>query len=503
MSSATSNSISVTPGVATKWLITGQPPATVTAGTGFSLTVTAEDTDGNVATGYAGSATLSLAGDPAGGTLSGTTTVSATGRVAFFSGETLNRAGTGYTVQFSSGSITSATSSAISVTPGVATQLLIASQPPASVAVGSPFGLTVAVGDAEGNVVSGYSGNVTLALAGNPGGSTLGGVLTVAAANSVAVFSGLTLNKIGAGYALQCQQRRIVIGVDGRLQRRGRLDRAVAGDDRAADDRPGRQPVWVHGHGGRRSRERGDRFQRRRDGGHLQQRGQRRPGGALTVVAVSGVAVFSGLSLNNVASGYTLGVSTGQASATTTAIAVTPGTLTIAGAANDSVAIAFADATHFTVTSNGGTPVTYSTANVDKLVYNGPASAFSEIVFADPETTDNYAATQTFSSTTLIRSGGGFEFDAIGVANLYLYVSDPSSTATVGVAAGTGNFYVGDVSLGYSYIANPSTEFTASCRASAPKRSAAPAVRPTPTSIRRRTLRLPVIPREARSPWAA
>ena len=40
--------------------------------------MTAEDAEGNIATNYAGSVSLALAGDPAGGTLGGTTTVSAT-----------------------------------------------------------------------------------------------------------------------------------------------------------------------------------------------------------------------------------------------------------------------------------------------------------------------------------------------------------------------------------------------------------------------------------------
>ena len=56
--------------------------------------------------------------------------------------------------------------------------------------------------DAQGNVTPGFSGSETVAIVANPGGSTLGGTLTVAASNSVAVFSGLTLNLAGSGYML-------------------------------------------------------------------------------------------------------------------------------------------------------------------------------------------------------------------------------------------------------------------------------------------------------------
>ena len=51
------------------------------------------------------------------------------------------------------------------------------SQPPASVAPDSGFGLVVAVEDRFGNVVTSETGNVTVALA-NGSGGTLGGPST-------------------------------------------------------------------------------------------------------------------------------------------------------------------------------------------------------------------------------------------------------------------------------------------------------------------------------------
>ncbi len=51
-------------------------------------------------------------------------------------------------------------------------------QPPISVLAGKTFGLQVSVEDAQGNVATGFSGTVTLALATNPGPGTLGGTLT-------------------------------------------------------------------------------------------------------------------------------------------------------------------------------------------------------------------------------------------------------------------------------------------------------------------------------------
>ena len=88
------------------------------------------------------------------------------------------------------------------VTPD--TKLAIPTEPPATVTPGSPFGLTAKVEYSDTNAVdTAYTGNVTLTLANNPGGSTLSGPTTVAASDGVAVFSGLSLNNPGVGYILQ------------------------------------------------------------------------------------------------------------------------------------------------------------------------------------------------------------------------------------------------------------------------------------------------------------
>ena len=54
-----------------------------------------------------------------------------------------------------------------------------------------------------------YSGDVTLALANNPNGATLGGTLTATAANGVATFSALTLDKPGSGLHAHGHQRHL------------------------------------------------------------------------------------------------------------------------------------------------------------------------------------------------------------------------------------------------------------------------------------------------------
>jgi hypothetical protein len=186
----------------TQLVVTAQPPAAVTAGSDFGLTVTAEDRSGNVDTSFTGTVTVALANNPGGGRLGGTLTATAQDGVATFSDLTLDQAGSGYTLLVSASGVSGATTSAFNVTPAAATQLVVSSQSPSEVAAGVVFGLTVAAEDPYGNVNPGFGGSVTVALSSNPGGATLGGTLIVTAQDGVATFSDLTLNKAGTGYTL-------------------------------------------------------------------------------------------------------------------------------------------------------------------------------------------------------------------------------------------------------------------------------------------------------------
>src|SRR5207249_12121195 len=60
----------------------------------------------------------------------------------------------------------------------------------------------IAAQDAQGNTDPTFTGNVTVAIATNPGGGTLSGTTTVAAVNGIAAFSTLTINRTGTGYTL-------------------------------------------------------------------------------------------------------------------------------------------------------------------------------------------------------------------------------------------------------------------------------------------------------------
>src|SRR5439155_22001303 len=67
-------------------------------------------------------------------TLGGTTTVAAANGVASFSPLTLDKTGTGYALTATATGLNPATSSAFSITPGAATQLVFGTQPSTTVA---------------------------------------------------------------------------------------------------------------------------------------------------------------------------------------------------------------------------------------------------------------------------------------------------------------------------------------------------------------------------------
>ncbi len=184
--------------------VTTQPPATVSAGSGFQVVVSVDGPDGSIDTSFNGPITLALGNNPGNAVLGGTLTVRAVHGIATFSGLTLNSPGVDFTLlaTISGGSSVETTTNPISVAAGQATHLVVTTQPPVSVTAGSGFVVTVSAEDALGNVVSSFNGPVTITIASSPGTGTLGGTLTVNASDGIASFTGLMLDKVGLGYTL-------------------------------------------------------------------------------------------------------------------------------------------------------------------------------------------------------------------------------------------------------------------------------------------------------------
>jgi hypothetical protein len=125
--------------------------------------------------------------------------------VASFNDLSIDRTGVGYRLEATASGLTSATSNAFALTAGPATVLVFSVQP-SSVTAGSAIkpNVRVAAFDAFGNAATGFSGNLTLAIAAGTGsgGATLSGTTTLPAVNGVAQFGDLKIDLPGSGYRL-------------------------------------------------------------------------------------------------------------------------------------------------------------------------------------------------------------------------------------------------------------------------------------------------------------
>src|SRR3989442_1094552 len=179
LSAATSAPFDINPGPATHLVFTVQP-ANATAGATFTPAVqaSAQDASGNTVPSFTGQVTVALGGtNPSGGTLAGTTTVTAADGVATFYALSLDKSGTGYTLTATASGLSAATSAPFDVTPGAATHLVFTGQP-GNTGAGATLtpAVQVAAQDAAGNTVPSFTGSVTVALGGTkPAGGTLAG----------------------------------------------------------------------------------------------------------------------------------------------------------------------------------------------------------------------------------------------------------------------------------------------------------------------------------------
>src|SRR5207248_3005156 len=136
-----------------------------------------------------------------GATLSGITTVAASGGVATFSGLSIDKVANGYQLAAQSGTLTPATTATFNITIGGPAQLVFSVQPGGSITGGVAFPTqpVVTVSDAGGNAVTGSAVSITMAIKAATGvaGATLSGTSTVATntGTGAATFSGLSIDK--------------------------------------------------------------------------------------------------------------------------------------------------------------------------------------------------------------------------------------------------------------------------------------------------------------------
>jgi hypothetical protein len=382
LTGATSTAFNITPAAASQVVFTTQPTNTP-AGAHITpaVQVSVEDPFGNVVTSNMSNVTVAIGTNAAGGTLSGTLTVAAVNGVATFGDLSINKAGTGYTLTAADGALTGATSNPFNIIPAAASQLVFTTQP-TTTAAGAFItpAVQVSVEDAFGNVVTGNTSNVTVAIGTNPSGGTLNGTLTVAAVNGVATFSNLSIDQTGTGYTLTASDGaltgatsnpfNITPGTTLHLVFTTQPSTSVAGAHISPAVR-----VTVE-----------DQFNNvvtsdtsnvtvaigtNPSGGTL--------GGSLTVAAVNGVATFSNLSINKAGTGYTLTASDGSITgATSTAFNITPAAasqLVFTTPPSSAQAGTFiSPAVQVSVEDSFGNVVTSDTSNVTVAIGTNPSS---------------------------------------------------------------------------------------------------------------------------------
>src|SRR5205823_2140811 len=312
-----STAFNITAGTATALVFSVEPTNTV-AGAAITpaVEVTAQDGNGNTATGFTGSITVAIGTNPSTGTLSGTKTVAAVAGVATFSGLSIDKAGTGYTLTATGAGST--TSAAFNITAGTATQLVFSVQPTPTVAGAAITpDVQVTAQDGNGNTATGFTGNVTVAIGTNPSSGIGRATCTEGAVAGVATVSGLSIGKAGTGYTLTATGAgsttstafNITAGTATALSFSVEPTNTVAG----AAITPAVQITAQDGNGNTATGFTGNitvAIGTNPSSGTLS--------GTKTVAAVAGVASFSGLSIDKAGTGYTL-TATGAGSTTSTA----------------------------------------------------------------------------------------------------------------------------------------------------------------------------------------
>jgi trimeric autotransporter adhesin len=206
---ATSAAFNIAVGSAARLLYTTQPDGNATGGNAFPTqpTVAAQDAGGNTVTSYTGTVALTIkpGTGASGAALSGCTST-LTGGVTTFSGCKIDKAGAGYQLTATDGTLT-ATSAAFSIAVGPAAQLAFTTQPDGNATAGAAFPTQpkLTVQDAGGNTVTTDSSTVALSI--TPGTPAAGGPGTLSGcsqseASGVISFSGCAINTAGNGYKL-------------------------------------------------------------------------------------------------------------------------------------------------------------------------------------------------------------------------------------------------------------------------------------------------------------
>jgi hypothetical protein len=213
LAGATSQSFDITappppPAMATALKFTGEPQSAQTGVSIGTITVAAVDSTGATVTDFSGTVTLAIGANPGGGTLSGTTSTATSGGVATFSGLSIDKAGTGYTLTATTLGLNSATSTSFEITaqspPPTTGSLTVTTSTSGSNL--DPDGYTVSV---DGGASQSISDNGSVTFSNLSAGShtvTLSGLASNCQAGSASQTASVPAGgSASASFAVTCQ----------------------------------------------------------------------------------------------------------------------------------------------------------------------------------------------------------------------------------------------------------------------------------------------------------
>ncbi len=428
-------------------LIFTTSPSNSTAGATFPTqpVVEARDNFGHTDTTFSGSVSVAIAANPGGGTLAGTTPVSAVGGVITYTNLSINKVGVGYTLSASGGGLIAGTSGVFNITPAAASQLVFVASPSNSTAgVAFPTQPVVEARDPFGNLDTNFTGVVTVTIKSGTGaaGATLSGTRVVAAVGGVVTYSGLSIDKAGSGYQLTASRGGLTPGDSNTFN-----ITAAAATQLVFTTSPSNSQVLV-AFPTQPVVEARDNF------GNLDltfsgvvsltiQTGTGTAGatlgGTTSLNAVNGVAGYSGLNINRAGAGYRLVAASGSlAAALSAAFDIAKGNQTISFSALPPKT--YGDSPFLvTATASSGLPISYTTAppsictnsgNLITIIGAGDCS----VTASQPGNADYNPATPVSQTVVIFKANQTINFGALPNAT---YLDPPfavTATATSGLA---------------------------------------------------------------------
>jgi hypothetical protein len=202
VTSATSSAISLSQ-PPTQLSVSAQPSGSAASGAAFGAQPSVQLLDASNAPVALGGVQITASVTGGGASLVGSATATTNGSgVATFSGLGISGTVGNYTLTFSSGSLTSATSGTIALGPGAPTQVVITGQPSSNATNATALGTggSIKLVDGAGNNATNSGIQVTASL--NGAGGTLSGTTTVATSSGTATFSSLTITGLVGNYTI-------------------------------------------------------------------------------------------------------------------------------------------------------------------------------------------------------------------------------------------------------------------------------------------------------------